>query len=78
MAEVSYLFSHWKLISYKVKGKGKVHPRTGHEGPEGEWRYSSTHSLTSALDGVGNQWHDPAALPLGKTQYPLYGRLGGP
>jgi hypothetical protein len=20
-----------------VKGKGKVHPRTGHEGPEGEW-----------------------------------------
>ena len=20
----------------KVKGKGKVHPRTGHEGPEGE------------------------------------------
>ena len=21
------------------KGKGKVHPRTGHEGPEGEYRY---------------------------------------
>jgi len=32
------------------KGKGKVHPRTGHEGPEGEQRYSSTLSLTSALD----------------------------
>jgi hypothetical protein len=35
------------------KGKGKVHPRTGHEGPEGEQEYSSTPSLTSALDGGG-------------------------
>jgi len=40
------------LILQKGKGKGKVHPRTGHEGPEGEYRYSSTLSLTSALDGV--------------------------
>jgi len=32
-------------------GKGKVHPKTGHEGPEGEYRYKSTLSLTSALDG---------------------------
>jgi hypothetical protein len=24
----------------KGNGKGKVHPRTGHEGPEGEQRYS--------------------------------------
>jgi hypothetical protein len=31
--------------------KGKFRPRTGHEGPEGEWRYSSTLSLTSALGG---------------------------
>jgi len=30
--------------------KGKVHPRTDHEGPEGELRYRSTPSLTSALD----------------------------
>jgi hypothetical protein len=31
-----------------------------------EWRYSSTHSLTSALDG--GEWSDsrPAALPKGK------------
>ena len=35
----------------KGKGKGKVHPRTAHEGPEGEKRYSSTFPLTSALDG---------------------------
>jgi hypothetical protein len=36
-----------------VEGKGKVHPRTGHEGPEVVLMYSSTLSLTSALDGVG-------------------------
>ena len=56
----------------------KVHPRTDHEGPEGESSYSSTLSLTSALDGVGDQLHSPAALPPGKTRYPFYRRLGGP
>ena len=34
----------------KIKVKCKVHPRTGHEGPEGEQRYNSTLSLTSALN----------------------------
>jgi hypothetical protein len=34
--------------------------------------------LTSALEGVGGQHHAPAALPPGKTRYPLYKRLGGP
>jgi hypothetical protein len=28
--------------------------------------------------GVGGERHDPAALPRGKTQYPLYRRLGRP
>ena len=28
--------------------------------------------------GVGGQRHVPAALPLGKTRYLLYRRLGGP
>jgi hypothetical protein len=28
--------------------------------------------------GVGGQRHAPAALPPGKTRYPLYRRLGGP
>ena len=46
--------------------KGKVHPRTGHEGPEGEEVYSSTLSLISALDGVSGQSHAPAALTTGK------------
>ena len=60
------------------KGKSKVHPRTGHEGPKGEYGQSFTLSLTSALDGVGGQRHAPAALPPRKTRYPLYRRLGGP
>ena len=28
--------------------------------------------------GMGGQHHAPAALPPGKTRYPLYRRLGGP
>jgi hypothetical protein len=28
--------------------------------------------------GVGGQHHAPATLPMGKTQYPSYRRLGGP
>ena len=31
-------------------------------------RYSSTLSLTLALEGVGDQLHAPAALPPGKTR----------
>jgi hypothetical protein len=34
-----------------LAGKGRFHPRTDHEGLKGEKRYSSTLSLTSALDG---------------------------
>jgi hypothetical protein len=33
------------------KSKGKVHPRTGHEGSEGEQMYSSTLPSTSAQVG---------------------------
>ena len=67
------------LVKYKRgKCKGKILPRTGHEGPEGEQMYSFTLSLTSALDGVGGQSQAPAALPPGKSRYPLYRRLCGP
>jgi len=34
--------------------------------------YSSTLSLTSALDGVGGKRHAPAALPPGKTAEKLF------
>jgi hypothetical protein len=37
---------------FACKGNGKVQPRTGYEGPERELRYSSTLSLTWALDGA--------------------------
>jgi hypothetical protein len=63
---------------YLNKGKDKVHPSRDHEGPEGEQRYSSILSLTSALDGVGGQCHAPAVLPPAKTRYPLYRRLDEP
>jgi len=58
---------------------GKVRPRTGHEGTEGEWRYSSTLSLTSALDGGG--WSVPCPnrfTPRKETLYSLYRKLGEP
>jgi hypothetical protein len=55
--------------------KGKVLPRTGHEGPEGEYRYSSTLSLTSALDVGGWSTPRPGRFTPGKeTRYPLYRR----
>jgi len=44
------------------KGEGKVHPRTGHKGPEKEYMYSFTLSLTSALD-VG-RWSSPCRSHL--------------
>jgi hypothetical protein len=37
-------------LTSKGKGKGRVHPRTDHEGTQWEYRYSSTLSLTSAVD----------------------------
>jgi len=46
-----------------LKAKGTFHSITDHEGPEEEYRYSPTLSLTSALDGVGDQRQAPAALP---------------
>ena len=63
--------------SRKLKGKGKVRPRTGHEGPE-RGRDSSTLSLTSVLDRGGWLTPCPSRFTHGKdTWYPLYGRVGG-
>jgi hypothetical protein len=49
-----------------LNGKGKDHPRIGHEGTEGEEKYSSTLSLTSALDGGGWSTPPPGSLYPGK------------
>ena len=65
---INYKSIYIYIYIYIYKGKG--HPRTDHEGPEVE-KYNTTLSLTSALDGVGGQRHAPAAVPLGKTRYPL-------
>ena len=54
-----------------VKGKGKVHPRTSHKVPEWMYRHNANVSLTSALDGVGGERHNPAALPPGKDPVPI-------
>jgi hypothetical protein len=48
------------------KGKGTVRPITGHESPEGEYRYSSALSLTSAVDEGGGKRHASASLPPGR------------
>jgi len=59
-------------------GKGKVHLTADHKSPDGKYKFSSTLSVTSALDGVGGQRHVPNGLSQGKTRYPLYRRLGLP
>jgi hypothetical protein len=47
--------------------------------PEGKHRYSSTLTLTSALDGSGWSTPRPNRFTSGKEKrYPLYRRLGGP
>jgi len=64
------------VVDRKYKDKRKLHPRTVHEGPEGEWSNSFTLYLTSALDGVGGQRHPLATLLHIKTRYPLGGWVG--
>jgi hypothetical protein len=51
--------------------KGKVHLITGHEGTEGEQTYSSTLSLTLALDGGGWSTPRPGRFSSGKVPVPI-------
>jgi hypothetical protein len=60
-----------------TEGKGKGYPVTGHQRPRGGVDVQLYSFSTSALGGVGGQQHAPAALPPGKTRYPLYRGLGG-
>jgi hypothetical protein len=50
-------------------GKDKVHPRTDHEGPEGEHMYSSTLPSISALDG--SVWSTPRPGRFTPGNYPV-------
>ena len=65
----------WSLRRCKLKGKIKVRPRTGHEGPEGE-KYSSTLSLTSALYGGGWLTSGPGGFTVGKETHCIGGLVG--
>jgi hypothetical protein len=51
--------------------KANVYPTTGHEGPEGKQRYTSTVSLTSALGADG--WSTPrhGRFSPGKNSVPI-------
>ena len=61
----------------KVKKKGgKVNPRTGHEGPEGEQMYSSTLPLTSALEVGGWLTPRPGRFTPGKDPVPIVKETG--
>jgi hypothetical protein len=62
---------HEAVIVQTTIGKGKVHHRTGHEGPEGEQRYSSTLSLTSVLDGGGWSTPHPGRFTPGNDPVPI-------
>jgi hypothetical protein len=50
----------------KVKKKSTFRPKKGQEGPQGLQRYSSTLSLTSALDGGGWLTARPSRFTSGK------------
>ena len=76
--ETSVLTQQTTTYRHNTERKGKVHPRTGHEDPEGEKMYTSSLSITSALDGGGWSTPRPGRFNPGKTRYPLYRRLGGP
>jgi hypothetical protein len=69
---------HCRSCIKRSDGKGKGHPGTGHEGPEGKQRYSSILSLTSALDGCGFLMPRSGFFTSAdETRYALYRRVGG-
>ena len=62
--------------SPRTECNGNVHPRTDHKGPEMEQRYSSTLSLTSALDSVGWSKLRPVAFTPGEEPVPIVQEAG--
>ena len=66
----------FRMISFRTRIKFEVHPRTGHEGPDGEQMYSSTLSLTSALDGGEQSTPRPGRFTPGKDPVPIVQVVG--
>jgi hypothetical protein len=73
--ETAWCYGHWHTCT-RLHGKSSPYNRSRR--PKGGSRCIALLSLTSALDAVGGQRHAPAALPPGKTRYPLHRRLGRP
>ena len=65
-----------RLYSQIMQGKDKVHPRTEHEDLQREQRYSSTLSLTSALDGDGWSRPRPGRFTTGKDPVSIVQEAG--
>ena len=62
---------HQGVLCTLGKVKAKVLPITGHEGPEGEYRYSSTLSWPRRLDGGGWSAPRPGRFTPGKDLVPI-------
>jgi len=62
----------WNLAAVKCE----FHPRTGHEGPEGELRFSSSLSLISALHGSGWSVPRPGRFTPRKDPVPILQEAG--
>ena len=58
-----------RVVCSEGKGKGTFRLVTGHEGQEEEQKYSSTLSLTSALDGSGCSTPRPGRFTAGKQTW---------
>ena len=61
----------YKTYQVKGKGKGKGHPITGHEDPEGKQMYSSTLPSTLALDVSGWSTPHPGCFTPDKDPVPI-------
>jgi hypothetical protein len=64
------------VLTTESAKKGKFNPLTLNEGSEGKLKYSSTLSLTSAMDAWLMLEHGPFASGH-RTRYPLYRRFDG-
>ena len=62
------------IIKRRVRGKGA--PTTGHEGPDGEYRYSPNIYLPRHLDGGGWSAPRPGRFTPGKDPVPIVQETG--
>ena len=61
--------TNFKIVIAYLLQLGLVHPRTGHESPEAEYRHNSTLSLTSKVDG--SWWSTPSPGRFTAGKYPV-------